>query len=78
MLFADSMVNGEVSYMLRKYGVNYYELPGSKAIDEGYRTAFEQALQNEVWNDNTRYFGLTKEQVIHRVSQNDGVYTMLY
>ena len=24
LLFGDSLVNGEVSYMLRKYGVNYY------------------------------------------------------
>jgi hypothetical protein len=24
LIFADSMVNGEISYMLRKYAVDYY------------------------------------------------------
>jgi hypothetical protein len=27
LLFGDSIVNGEVSYYLRKYGTDYYELP---------------------------------------------------
>lgn len=31
--FADSLINGESSYMIRKYGVDYYELPNSRMID---------------------------------------------
>ena len=33
LLFGDSMISGEVSYMLRKYGTPYYEIPESQKID---------------------------------------------
>lgn len=72
------MINGENSYSIRKYGVNYYEIPESKKIDENYRTAFEKSLRDEVWNDHCGQLGLSREEVIRRVQQNDGVYTTLY
>ena len=34
LMFADSLANGEVSYMFRKYGFDYYEIPESKKIDQ--------------------------------------------
>lgn len=76
--FADSLINGEISYMIRKYGVDYYELPNSKMIDSSYRLAFEKALEKEEWNDNAQKFGLSKQEIIRRVSEGDGVYTMLF
>ena len=47
-------------------------------IDTSYQTAFEKALENEAWNDNAQKFGLSKEEIIRRVAERDGVYTMLF
>ena len=42
-------------------------------IDTSYQTAFEKALENEAWNDNAQKFGLSKEEIIRRVAERDGV-----
>lgn len=36
-LFAESIINGEHSYMLRAYGCNQYQLEESQPIDQAYR-----------------------------------------
>jgi hypothetical protein len=64
--------------MLRKYNCQYYELPESKTIEEAYRSRFIYDLENEEWNDNVTQWSLSKEEVIRRVRENDGVYTMLF
>ena len=33
LLFADSLVNGEHSYLIRKYGNQHFEIPSSKQVD---------------------------------------------
>jgi hypothetical protein len=65
LVFGDSMVNGEHNYVLRKYGVDYYEMEESRRVDEDYRRAFEEALKTETWNqENAELFGLTREGIL--------------
>ena len=77
-MFADSLANGEVSYMFRKYGFEYYEVPESRQIDEEYRKAFEQKMEEEVWNDNSQHFGIDRVTLLKRLKESDGIYTMLF
>ena len=60
-MFADSLANGEVSYIFRKYGHEYYEIPESKKIDEEYRQAFEEKMEKETWNTNSDLFRMEKQ-----------------
>ena len=65
--------------MLRKYGCDNFEIPESKPIDQAYRKELLRALQSEEYNhENLKTAGITKKDILNRIQNGDGVYSMFF
>ena len=78
---AESVVNGENPYLLRRFNSKnqIYDFPASQSIEDHYRNEIKKAFQEEkLSEEKLRSAGLSSKDIQKEISSGDKIYSMFF